>query len=238
MIHVSRSSLLRIAAPALLLACATLRLGAAQSAVRRTPDGHPDLSGMWTNYDTTPFERLGPGEEFPRDLAVSTADWLVQDSPISPRRPSMVVDPPNGRVPLKREAIEKRDAALALDSGSLEHYGPWERCITRGVPGSMWPGAYNNGHQIVQTSDFVVLHSEMIHEARVIPLHGRPHLPAGVRSWDGDSRGHWEGDTLVVETSDLQESVDQTAAHSEVAHIVERFHLTPDARGARCWRMI
>jgi hypothetical protein len=94
----------------------------------------------------------------------------------------MVVDPPNGRVPLKREAIEKRDAALALDSGSLEHYGPWERCITRGVPGSMWPGAYNNGHQIVQTSDYVVLHSEMIHEAR----HSSGWVAASpaVRSWD------------------------------------------------------
>ena len=88
----------------------------------------------------------------------------------------MVVDPPNGRVPLKREAIEQRDAASALDADSLEHYGPWERCITRGVPGSMWPSAYNNGHQIVQTPGYVVLHSEMIHEARVIPLDGRPHL--------------------------------------------------------------
>ena len=91
----------------------------------------------------------------------------------------MVVDPPDGRVPLKPEAIEQRDAALALDADSLERYGPWERCITRGVPGSMWPGAYNNGHQIVQTPGYVVLHSEMIHEARVIPLDGRPHLGAG-----------------------------------------------------------
>ena len=74
----------------------------------RTADGHPELQGMWTNYDPTPFERLGADEQFPRELAVSTADWLVQDSPISPRRPSMVVDPPNGRVPLKPEAIEAR----------------------------------------------------------------------------------------------------------------------------------
>src|SRR6476661_793636 len=85
MSDLSRSTLARITVPALLLACAPLLLGAAQSGVSRTPDGHPDLSGMWTNYDTTPFERLRPGEEFPRDLAVSTADWLVQDSPRSPR---------------------------------------------------------------------------------------------------------------------------------------------------------
>jgi len=112
--------------------------------VGRTPDGQPDLQGMWTNYDSTPFERLSPGEEVPRGPAVSTADWLIQDSPTSPRRPSMVVDPPNGRVPLKREAIEKKDALLALGSDSLEHYGTWERCITPGVPGSMWPSASNN----------------------------------------------------------------------------------------------
>src|SRR5215468_5797406 len=82
--------------------------------VGRTPDGQPDLQGMWTNYDQTPFEQLRPEEIEPRGPAVSTQDWLVQDSPNSPRRPSMVVDPPDGRVPLKREAIEKRDAAFAL----------------------------------------------------------------------------------------------------------------------------
>ncbi len=224
-----------------MLACGTVLLGSPQSdrkvtgknwIVSRTPDGQPDLQGMWTNYDPTPFERLNPGEERRREPGVSTADWLVQDSPISPRRPSMVVDPPSGRVPLKREAIEKRDAALTLDSGSLERYGPWERCITRGVPGSMWPGAYNNGHQIVQTPDYVVLHSEMIHEARVIPLNGRPHLPADVRSWDGDSRGRWERDTLVVDTTNFNGKgwIATNAASgwlrgialSQAAHVVER----------------
>ena len=237
-----RRSLTSIAATAAVLACGTLLRGSPQSdrkvadrnwAVGRTPDGQPDLQGMWTNYDPTPFERLNAGEERPREPAVSTADWLVQDSPISRRRPSMVVDPPNGRVPLKREAIAKRDAALALDSDSLEHYGPWERCITRGVPGSMWPGAYNNGHQIVQTPGYVVLHSEMIHEARVIPLDGRPHLGADVRSWDGDSRGHWERDTLVVDTTNFNGKgwIATNAAagwlrgipQSQAAHTVERF---------------
>ena len=187
---------------------------------------------MWTNYDPTPFERLSAAEERPREPAVSTADWLVQDSPVSRLRPSMVVEPPDGRVPLRREAIEKRDAALALDAGSLEHYGPWERCITRGVPGSMWPGAYNNGHQIVQTSGYVVLHSEMIHEARVIPLDGRPHLGADLRSWDGDSRGHWERDTLVVDTTNFNGKgwIATNAAagwlrgipQSQAAHTIER----------------
>jgi hypothetical protein len=232
---------MRIAATAGVLACGTLLRGSPQSdqrvadkhwTVGRTPDGQPDLQGMWTNYDPTPFERLSAGEERPRQPAVSTADWLVQDGPVSRRRPSMVVDPPNGRVPLRREAVEKRDADLALDAGYLEHYGPWERCITRGVPGSMWPGAYNNGHQIVQTPGYVVLHSEMIHEARVIPLDGRPHLGPDVRSWDGDSRGHWEGDTLVVDTTNFNGKgwIATNAAagwlrgipQSQAAHTVER----------------
>ena len=144
----------------------------------------------------------------------------------------MVVDPPDGRVPLKREALQQRAATLALDSTWPEHYGPWERCITRGVPGSMWPGAYNNGHQIVQTRGYFVLHTEMIHEARVIPLDGRPHLGPAVRSWDGDSRGRWEGDTLVVDTTNFNGKgwVATNAAAgrirgialSQAAHTVER----------------
>jgi hypothetical protein len=200
-----------VVAPAVVLACGSLLLASPQSdrkadvkpwSVSRTPDGQPDLQGVWTNYDQTPFERLRPEEIPARGPAVSTADWLVQDSPTSRRRPSMVVEPPDGRVPLKQEAIEKRNT-LALDADAPEHYGPWERCITRGVPGSMWPGAYNNGHQIVQTPGYVVLHSEMIHEARVIPLDGRPSSGPAPRSWDGDSRGRWEGDTLVIDTTNF-----------------------------------
>jgi hypothetical protein len=202
--------------------------------VGRTPDGQPDLQGMWTNYDATPFEQLRPEEIEPRGPAVSTQDWLIQDGPKSPRRLSMVVDPPSGRIPLKQEAIAKRDRAFALEPDSLEHYGPWERCITRGVPGSMWPGAYNNGHQIIQTNGYVVLHSEMIHEARIIPLDGRPGLGPTAKSWDGDSRGHWNGDTLVIETSNFNGKgwLATNAASgrlrgielSEAAHVVE--HLT------------
>jgi hypothetical protein len=237
-----RRSLPHIAVAAVVLACGPLLLGSSQAdrtaantrwAVSRTPDGHPDLQGMWTNYDPTPFERLNPGEERPRELGVSTADWLIQDSPISARRQSMVVDPPNGRVPLRREAAEKRDRDYALRADSIEHYGPWERCITRGVPGAMFPGAYNNGHQIMQTRDYIVVHSEMIHEARVIPLDGRPQSDPRTASWSGDSRGRWEGDTLVVDTTNFNGKswIATNAAagwlrgipQSEACHLVERF---------------
>jgi hypothetical protein len=241
MLQRRRRSAARLLVAATVLACGTLLRGSPQSnrkvaekkwTVARTPDGQPDLQGVWTNYDPTPFEQLRPEERRPPEPAVSTADWLVQDSPKSPRRPSMVVDPPDGRVPLKPEAVARRDAALALDSSSLERYGPWERCITRGVPGSMWPSAYNNGHQIVQTPGYVVLHSEMIHEARVIPLDGRPHLRADLKSWDGDSRGRWEGDTLIVDVTNFNGETWFDRAgnfHSEALHVVERYTATgPD----------
>ena len=116
-------SVVRIATAGIVLVCGALLVASPQVKptaaatpwiAPRTADGQPDLQGMWTNYDPTPFERLNTGERVPPRLAVSTQDWLVQDSPTSPRRPSMVVDPPDGKVPLKREAIEKRDASFAL----------------------------------------------------------------------------------------------------------------------------
>ena len=241
------SSLARIAT--LLLAASSLLLAASPSdrtpadtpwTVSRTPDGQPDLQGMWTNYDQTPFEQLTRDEIAPRGPAVSTADWLVQDSPTSPRRPSMVVDPPDGRVPLRREAIERRDAMLTGAADAPEHFGPWERCITRGVPGSMWPGAYNNGHQIIQTPHYIVLHSEMIHEARVIPLVPVSSSTSGVRSWDGNAHGRWDGDTLVIETRNFNGKgwIATNAASgrlrgielSQAARVVERLTRVSDDR--------
>jgi hypothetical protein len=232
-----------LAAAVALLACAPLVAGWAQPArtgvpwsMPRTADGHPDLQGTWTNYDATPFERAAPGEAAAPRLAVSTQDWLVQEGPKSPVRASMVVDPADGKVPLRPDAAAKRDALMALPSDSLLRYGPWERCITRGVPGSLFPGAYNNGHQIVQTASHVVIHSEMIHEARVIPLDGRPHVSPALRSWEGDSRGRWEGDTLVVDTTNFNGKgwiITNAAggamrgiAQTEECHVVERFRRT------------
>src|SRR4051812_957954 len=152
-----------VAVAAFVVACTALVVGTSQVDQRaaptawtlsRTAAGHPDLQGVWTDYDPTPFERPNGTQAQGERLAVSTQDWLVQPGRVSARRPSMVIDPADGRVPLRPEAAAKKDAALAAPSDSLLRYGPWERCITRGVPGSIFPGAYNNGHQIVQTSAF------------------------------------------------------------------------------------
>ena len=128
------------------------------------------------------------------------------------RRPckqtSLVVDPPNGRIPeLTAEAKGKRIPEGAGNNNpmpaSWEDFSYYIRCITRGVTGSIFPVIYGNGAQIVQAPGFVTILHEMVHEARVIPLDGRPHAGPNIRSYMGDSRGHWEGNTLVIETTNF-----------------------------------
>jgi hypothetical protein len=203
----------------------------------RTPDGRPDLQGIWTNATLTPLERPAHLSKRPflteeeaqaleaqaagrqataddpqaRQQALARGDigsynqfWFDSGSTVLPtRQTSLVVDPPDGRVPLRPEAEARRDDALARSTDAPEFMSLWDRCISRGVPGWIIPAGYNNAYQIVQTKDFVVIHSEMIHDARVIPLDGRPPLPSTLRLLEGDSRGRWEGDTLVVETANF-----------------------------------
>jgi hypothetical protein len=128
------------------------------------------------------------------------------------RRPckqtSLVVDPPNGRVPDMLSEAKTRPAPEGAGintpkADSWEDFTYYIRCITRGVPGSIFPVIYGNGQQIVQGKGFVVILEEMVHEARVIPVDGRPHASPSVRSYMGDPRGHWEGNTLVVETTNF-----------------------------------
>ncbi len=145
----------------------------------------------------------------------------------------MVVDPPDGRLPpLTPEGQEaKKRRARGADSWEDRHL--WERCITRGgLPNAMFPRAYNNNTQILQAPGYVVLLLEQIHEVRIIPLDGRPHVLPNIRQWLGDSRGHWEGATLVVDTinfagevSALQPWADFNSASGsgETLHLVERF---------------
>ena len=196
----------------------------------RTAWGHPDLQGMWTNFDGSPFEKAPEGSTNPReggsarygpgsDLgdAEFYKDW--GNSPISPLRPSLVIDPPTGRVPVRPEAEKLRDYHLARYADSWEHQSSWERCITRG-PGNMFPTAYNNARQIVQTPEYVVINQEMIHEVRIIPIDGRPYLSPVFKFWMGDSRGHWEGDTLVVETTHFNDKgVIQTSGRTRIKGI-------------------
>ena len=209
--------------------------------VPRTPDGQPDLRGMWVNFDGTPFETPAAVAAAP----VATAGvnppshWADHDSPTSARRQSMVVEPADGRVPVKPWAEARRDYDLAHLADAPEHETPWVRCITRGVPGGMFPAGYNNAYEIIQSPGYVVIRAEMIHEARFIPL-DRPHVSSRIRQWTGDSVGHWEGDTLVVDTTNFNDkgSIATSAAtgrirgipQSEALHVVERFtRVGPDS---------
>jgi hypothetical protein len=129
--------------------------------------------------------------------------------------------------------VATKDYALAHLTDSWEYQTPWERCITRGVPAGIFPGGYGAGYKIVQVSGLVVIYYEMIHEARIIPVDGSPHPPQTIHLWNGDSRGHWEGNTLVVDITNYNDkgSIATNIAsqamrgigQSEQLHVVERF---------------
>jgi len=124
------------------------------------------------------------------------------------RQTSLVVDPPNGRIPeLTADAKARRIPEGAGNNNpmpaSWEDFSYYIRCITRGVTGSIFPVIYGNGAQIIQAPGVITILHEMVHEARIIPLDGRPHANQNIRSYMGDSRGHWEGNTLVIETTNF-----------------------------------
>ena len=150
-------------------------------------------------------------------------------------RASQVVDPPDGRLPpLTPEAQAKLDAKMKLRRetipGSYVNWSDYDRCITRGVAGSILPVIYGNGLEIVQTPGYVAIRYEMVHDVRIIPTDGRPHLSSNIRSYMGDAVGHWEGKTLVVETTNLLGDTlavgvngDGGAPYSEDLKLTERF---------------
>jgi hypothetical protein len=222
----------------------------------RTPWGTADLQGTWTGSTLTPLERpkelvnkavltveeaaaleARARERNAREPQAAAGDpgtynqiWFDPSSAVVPdRRTSLIVDPPDGRLPFTPEGREltvrhaghyglgPRDGPEDLDTG--------ERCLTDGVPIPYWTG-YNNNYQIVQTPDHVMIRSEMYHNVRVIPLDGRPRT--SVPQWMGEGRGRWDGDTLVVETRSF---VDRSAhwwatawrASRPTLHLVERF---------------
>ena len=222
----------------------------------RTPDGRPDLQGIWDYRSATPLERparfagrefMTPDEvvEYER-LAAAREDGRPPDDPrteqsvhpawwldygktvVKTARTSLIVDPADGKIPPltaegQQRIAARRAAARALGpADSHESRGLFERCITRGVPEGMLPGPYNNNLQIIQTPDHVVLFTEMIHDARIVPTDGRPHLGPRIREWLGNSRGRWEGDTLVVDTTNFTDKTSFRGAGANL-HLVERF---------------
>jgi hypothetical protein len=228
------------------------------SSSSRTPWGHPDLQGVWTNSTTTPLER-------PADLAdkpvLTDEERRVRDADVAARvsfdragslpgvgaynefwmergalnhRTSLVIDPPDGKIPAMTDAGQARARALAAarkasPNESYETLNAYDRCISRSLPGAMLPGFYNHNYQIVQTRDYVVILIEMIHDARIIPLDGRPHTSAAIRSWLGDSRGRWEGDTLVIETRNVNDKAFERGVMFGVGsdlQLTERFRRT------------
>jgi len=240
----------------------------------RTPWGAPDLGGVWDFRTITPLERPAALKDKPvltaeeaaqftrqsaegrnadrrdggaqRDIERAYNDfwWDWGDSLTSDLRTSLIVDPPDGRIPDRTVAAQEHARASRQDGirpvrarvliGSPAHgpedLGLSERCMlgfNSGPP--MLPSAYNNNVQIFQTPNHVVILSEMIHEARVVPLDGRPSLPDGMRQWMGDARGHWDGDTLVVESDNYTDKTGSfytivgTYGSGESLHLVERF---------------
>jgi hypothetical protein len=218
--------------------------------VPRTLDGKPDLQGMWVNFDQTAFEQpllsdlaKSSGESAraagaAAPVAAGGGNGFGDQAAVVPRRPSMVVEPANGRVPVMAWAEKVREDKAAHIGDDWENGTTWDRCVTRGIPGAMFPAAYNNGYRIVQSPGYVTILYEMIHDARPIPTDGSPHLPSSIRLWDGDSRGHWEGDTLVVDISNYNGKGDiaTNAASarmrgipaSDQLHVVERFTRVSD----------
>ena len=147
-------------------------------------------------------------------------------------RTALIVDPPEGRLPPltpegQKKQAERAEARKTSPADGPEDRSAYERCITRGLPGSMMPGFYNHNYQILQTPGYVVILVEMIHDARIIPLDGRPHVGQQIRQWLGDSRGRWEGNTLVVESTNFKAINDRNitvfGSGGETGRVIERF---------------
>ncbi len=230
-------------------------------AIPRTPDGRPDLQGVWNNSSLTPLERL---REFEGKQTVTEAEatayekqnleqnnrdrrdggaeadvgraynelWFDRGNKLARIGPSIrtsfIIDPADGKIPpLTPEAQKRMEAARNYarlhPADSPRDRSLAERCVYWGTSGPpMLPGPYNNLYQIYQTPTHLMILSEMIHEVRVIPLDGRPHLPSNIRKWMGDSVGHWEGDTLVVDTTNFTDKT-RFRGSSENLHLIERF---------------
>ena len=227
----------------------------------KTAWGDPDLQGEWPATARIPMQRpanlgnravltdaeLAEREsQFKHQAAedneeVAKGDnvtinppsyWVERGKP--DRQASLVVDPPDGRIPPLtpdgQAAVQAQRGGLGPGSHFPDKVDSWEdfdiysRCITRGIVSSMLPTLYNFGNEILQAPGYVIIRNEMIHETRVIPLDGRPHVGKGIQTYMGDSRGHWEGNTLVVQTTNLKASPGAGGGlFSDAAVLTERF---------------
>ena len=192
---------------------------------------------------TTRLRDDGPGQG---PVGFYNDFWLEQGD--LERRTALLVDPPDGRLPpvtpaerelqaARRDSYTDSHLAHGTRFDSWDDFNTLDRCITRGMPGLMMPGFYNHNYLILQTPEYVAIQVEMIHDARLIPLDGRPDLPPSTRQWLGSSRGRWEGDALVVETTNFTDKVRRrTGFFPSVVfggdaqlHVVERFtRVAPD----------
>jgi hypothetical protein len=240
---------------------------AGKVALTRLPDGRPDFQGIWGFATVTPLQRpkefadkevltaeekasleeKAVREEFvdrpppPGNTGAYNRFWTDSGTKVvATNRTSLIVDPPDGRVPPLTPHGKAREAALeakAKIAAGPEDLTTWDRCIlgfNAGPP--MIGGGYNAYVQIFQTPDYLVILNEMVHDARIVPLDGRASLSSNVRQWKGDSRGRWDGDTLVIETKNFRSEGTGTLSlrslglsGDENLHLVERFrHLDTD----------
>jgi hypothetical protein len=232
----------------------------------RTPWGEPDLEGVWTTDDnfSVPLERpvdvagkaFLDGKELEETLAARAKNIaaVADGGPVGSgpphwyenltarsRRSSLIIDPPNGRLPAFTPAARQRAAAAEAarqgrgPADSWDDRSLWDRCITVGLPFVMFPTGYNNNVKILQTRGYVTITHEMIHDTRIVPLDGRPHLSPAIRQYMGDSRGRWEGTTLVIDVTNFHPNI--TTFHptarfrgsGATLHLIERYTRTgPD----------
>ena len=215
---------------------------------KRTPWGDPDLQGVWSYASLTPLQRptrLGDKEFYspeeaaavyaatqqeptdrPGDVGSYNYEWFDRGEVSADLRTSLIADPRNGRLPLTEETIARQREQAAYrqqhPADSWLDRSNWDRCITyHGVPPVS--SGYNNSYQIFQNEEFIAIYVEMIHDVRIIPINGRPRLHDNIRQWNGDSRGYWEGNTLVVETANFSDKTRHRFPSSRNTVAVEHF---------------
>ena len=234
--------------------------GQSRGAAPRTPEGQPDLQGIWNFSTITPLERPAEfaGKPFLTDAETKAYEqqtavrnnrdtrdqnreadvggaynevWFdrgVHAARVNGKTPSaLIVNPPDGKVPALTPDAEARAAARAEGRRLPPTDGPEarslaERCLLFNAGPPLLSGPYNNYVQLFQTRDHVVIFNEMVHDVRIVPLDGRPHLPEAVRRWQGDPRGRWDGNTLVVETTNFTDKT-TVRGSGERLRLVERF---------------